>query len=97
MEDLAAALSRHLALPFPPAIEKGCSYGRVDPVMIDADIYGWAQAASARSLDHEEVTRLRQARADLAASLVALPDTAVGYYESLLGLADLALATVPDA
>ena len=53
VDDLALALSRHSDLPFPSEIEKGRDYGQVDPVMIDSDIYGWAQAAADGRLDKE--------------------------------------------
>lgn len=101
MEDLDEALSRHRALPFPSAVEKGRVYGRIEPVMIDADIYGWAETASTRrragrGLDHEEVVRLRSARADLAASMAEIPASAASYYESVLTLADLAITTVGE-
>jgi hypothetical protein len=49
--DLADELRRHMAESFPELVQKGEDYGEVDPVMIGADIYGWALelAGEARS------------------------------------------------
>ena len=101
VEDLDTALSEHRALPFPSAVEKGRVYGQIEPVSIDGDIFGLAEAASIRGradrrLDAEQVARLRKARADLTASLADLPAAAVGYFESVMRLADLALATAGE-
>jgi hypothetical protein len=78
-------------MPFPVSIEKGVDLGSVDPVMIGADIYGSAQRASKGRLDVDQRRRLEQARIDLAASLPAIPEDALDYYELLIRIADRAL------
>lgn len=84
---LAAELAEHLAEPFPTAVERGRDYGEVDPVLIDADIYGWA---SRDYLDEASRASLRQAADELARSLEAFPDEARSYYARLVRIAHLA-------
>lgn len=69
---------------------KGLGYGEVDPVMIGADIYGWASRAG--SLSELDRARLRQAAEELQRSLGAFPTDARPYYERILRIARLALA-----
>lgn len=40
MRPLRDLLDEYQAAEFPPEIEKGRDYGSIDPVMIDADIFG---------------------------------------------------------
>ncbi len=91
MDDFhAAELAEHMAAPFPASVEKGRDYGEVDPVLIDADIFGWA---SQGRLDHVQKRSLREAAAQLARSLDAFPADARSYYERLLRLARRAAAS----
>jgi len=71
-------------------VEKGLDCGEVDPVLIDADIYGWASRAG--SLSELDRSRLRQAADELDRSLGAFPMDARPYYERILRIARLALA-----
>ena len=71
-------------------MEKGLDCGEVDPVLIDADIYGWASRAG--SLSELDRSRLRQAADELDRSLGAFPMDARPYYERILRIARLALA-----
>lgn len=87
---LSDEMRRHLAEPFPDSIEKGLDYGEVDPVMIDADIFGWASRA--KSLSALDRQRLTQAKDELERSIHALPPEAQAYYERLVRIAGLALA-----
>lgn len=80
----------HLDEPFPDSIEKGADYGEVAPVMIGADILGWATRAS--QLSWPERSSLEQARAELARSIAFMPSEAQPYYERLVRIAELALA-----
>lgn len=80
--DLSDLMSRHLAAPFPDEVENGRDYGLVDTVMIGADIYGWALAASRQSLDADGRRLLSEARAELASSLSEVPAPARPYYGS---------------
>lgn len=92
---LATELSRHLADPFPASVEKGRDYGELEPVMIDADMYGWASAVSlGNALNDDQVRRFGSAREELAQSIGALPREAQPYYRRLLRIADLALQAV---
>lgn len=91
-ERLEELLSVHLADRFPESVVKGIDYGRVDPVMIGADVYGWAiRVARGGALSAVERERLITARDDLAASLATFPENARPYYETVLKLAEAAL------
>jgi hypothetical protein len=93
VNELADLLEQHLAVPFPDSVTKGIDYGQVDPVMIDADIYGWAsRVAAGAALSPLNTERLTNARDQLLGSLDAFPDQARPYYEHLVHIADLALA-----
>lgn len=85
----ATELTEHRAAPFPASVEKGRDYGEVDPVLIDADIFGWA---SQDRLDHVQKRSLREAVDQLTRSLDAFPADARPYYERLLRLAPRAAA-----
>ena len=85
----AAELAEHLASPFPTSVEKGEVYGEVEPVMIDADIFGWV---SHDRLDPLQKRAFREAADELARSLDALPADARPYFERLLRLARRAAA-----
>ncbi|MGH9159624.1 MAG: hypothetical protein ACRD2X_06520 [Vicinamibacteraceae bacterium] len=83
MKELQRLLAEHLAAPFPTNVEKGIDYGTVDPVMIDADIDGWASKVSkGEVLTSADRDRLRVARNDLAQSLASFPEAARPYYET---------------
>ncbi len=93
MADLDDLLVRHLSEPFPDAVEKGRDYGLVDPVMIGADIFGWAsRVARGDSLSADEVGRFGDAAAALERSITEFPPEARSYYALLVRIADLALA-----
>ncbi len=88
-ETLDSEMRRHRIDPFPDAIDKGLDYGEVDPVMIDADIVGWAsRAESLSALDRQ---RLAQAEEELERSIHVLPAEAQPYFERLVRIARLAL------
>jgi hypothetical protein len=90
--ELADELRRHMAEPFPESVAKGEDYGEVEPVMIGADIYGWALGVSkGSSLSALDRSRLQQAADDLERSLSAFPNDARPYYERVLRIAHLAL------
>ncbi len=89
---LTKLLREHMAMPFPVSVENGVSYGRVDPVMIDADVYGWAsQIEQGVALSAIDRGRLAAARDDLATSLDLFPVDARPYYDLVLTIADEAL------
>lgn len=93
MDTLQELIIKHRNMPFPRSVDKGVDYGAVDPVMIDADIYGWAlRLSGGAALSPHERAQLEAARADLAESLAFFPDDAQPYYETLLKLATAALA-----
>lgn len=92
--ELTSLLRSHFDAPFPTSVIKGEEYGRVDPVMIDADVYGWATRASGHSIDAQESERFRRAADDLAMSLCSFPKDARLYFTRLLLLAEVALATL---
>ena len=92
MDDLSALLRNHIATPFPASVTKGIDYGSVDPVMIGADIYGWAKRVEqGEALTNDERSRLASARDDLAASIDEFPPDARPYYVVVLDIADAAL------
>lgn len=87
-------LREHLADPFLPSITKGEDYGEIEPVMIDADIYGWAsRVAKGGRLGVVERPGLTQARDSLVRSLHEIPPEARSYYERLVAIADEAIAS----
>ena len=93
MADLAAMLERHRNAPFPASVVKGEDYGDVEPVMIDADIFGWALSVAAGGvLSRDDRRRLQSAHDDLLRSLDAFPDDARPYYARLVEIASAALA-----
>lgn len=90
MEDaLAAELALHLSEPFPASVEKGTVYGAVEPVMVDADIYGWASRGSLGPIERRS---LREAADQLARSLDDLPPDALPYFQRLVRIARMAAA-----
>ena len=79
-------------MPFPASVEKGVDYGLVDPVMIGADIYGWATRIEGGTvLNPVDRDRLAAARDGLLASLPEFPADARPYYELVLNIANEAL------
>lgn len=91
--DLSSLLSEHLAEPFPEQMTKGIDYGEVDPVMIAADIYGYAVSVSrGQRLSRTDLEGLTNAKVGLRRSLKFFPRRALPYYERLLRIAELALA-----
>jgi hypothetical protein len=92
MADLDELMAEHMHMPFPPNVVKGLDYGEVDPVMIGADIYGWAIKTCDGRLSPIDRDRLVQARDELARSLDAFPAEARPYYEKVLEMAVAALA-----
>lgn len=92
MRDLSDLLEEHRDAPFPDEVEKGRTYGVIDPVMIDADIFGWVSSyASGRQLDTDARRGLEQARLQLGGSWNDLPVASLPYYARLLRLADVAV------
>jgi hypothetical protein len=90
-DHLVEEMRHHVAEPFPDSVEKGLDYrGGVEPVMIGADIYGWATRAG--SLSDLDRLRLAQATDELERSIGAFPPSARPYYERLLGIARRTLA-----
>ena len=86
-------MSAHLDDPFPSSIVKGTSYEPVDPVLVDADVYGWAlRVERHEALGADEREQLVELRNELAASMEAFPSDARPYFERLLQLADETLA-----
>ena len=90
-DDLAEEVRLHKAEPSPDSVENELEYGEVLVPMIDADIYGWATRAG--SLSGEDRARLAQATDDLQRSIDAFPPDARPYYERILRIARLTLAT----
>ncbi|MCP4963591.1 MAG: hypothetical protein GY925_30520 [Actinomycetia bacterium] len=92
MRDLSDLLEEHRDAYFPAETEKGRDYGMIDPVMIDADIFGWASScASELQLDTDARRGLEQVRLELGESWNDLPVAALPYYARLLRLADAAV------
>lgn len=95
---LQQLMDEHLAAPFPESVEKGVSYGPVEPVLIGADILGWARrVAGGTRLSPAERTKLDGLRRDLVGALDMFPEQARTYYEDLVTLAVEALAVHADS
>ncbi|MEZ5372414.1 MAG: hypothetical protein R2704_06690 [Microthrixaceae bacterium] len=92
MDDFVQVLNRHRSSPFPASIEKGTDYGEVDPVMIDADLFGWSMGiANGAPRDRSVGERLKRSRDELKRSIPLIPPDARDYFERLIRIADLAL------
>ena len=86
-------LDDYLNTSFPDSVVKGTDYGEVDPVMIGADIYGWAsQVAKGQPLEDRERRSLAQLRDSLERSLGSFPPPARPYFETVLEIATAALS-----
>lgn len=90
--DLATEMRAHRAERFPASIRKGEDYGEVDPVMISADVFGWALGVS-RGIPLSVASRLnlRRAADRLEHSMTAFPTDARPYFERVRRLARLTL------
>ncbi len=89
---LAHLVEEHRRSPFPDSVERGVDYGLIDPVMSDADVFGWASTVAAgTALDTESHSGLARLATDMLASLPLIPLGARPYFERLLALAVLAL------
>ncbi len=92
MRDLADLLEEHVSTPFPAEIEKGRDYGMVDPVMIDAEMFGWASSYTPGfQLNTDAHRSLERVRLELGESWGALPAAARPYFARLLRIADAAI------
>jgi len=91
-DSLQQLMQQHISTPFPASITKGDSYGEVEPVMVGADVYGWALGvARGTPLDDAQRRRLEDTHGALLRSMPSFPDAAQPYYELL---AQLAVATL---
>ena len=92
VDELGDLLREHTEMPFPASVTKGVDYGLVDPVMIGADIFGWASRIEGGNvLNPADRDRLAAARDELLASLGEFPADARPYYELVLRIANQAL------
>jgi len=92
LDTLESLLAQHLAEPFPDAAVKGLDYGKVDAVMIGADVYGWSSRVErGEVLSDLERRSFEDAATDLSESILLFPDAARPYYELLLRIARAAL------
>ncbi len=90
---LSRLIDEHRAAPFPESVEKGIGYGEVEPVLVGADIYGWAiRVAAGEMLDRAARLALGDARNELRRSLQEFPVDARPYYQTLIALASAALS-----
>lgn len=93
---LAQLMTEHMAMEFPSAIDKGLDYGEIDPVMIGADIYGWALGVSKGTpLNAVDRRRLQAAYGELIRSIDEIPAPARPYFEHLARLAEATLDHEP--
>lgn len=92
LDVLKKLLAKHRAEPFPNSVEKGLDYGKVDPVLIDADLFGWATRVDREEVLSElEQQRFERTATGLAEAIAAFPLAARPYFELLLEIATLAL------
>ncbi|MCP3976541.1 MAG: hypothetical protein GY720_18795 [bacterium] len=90
---LPRLIDEHRAGPFPESIEKGINYGEIEPVLVGADIYGWAiRVAAGEMLDRAGRLALGDTRNELRRSLQEFPVDARPYYQTLVELASAALS-----
>ena len=92
VRSIAELLEEHRDAHFPAEIENAREYGVIDPVMIDADIFGWVSSyASGVELDTDARRGLEHARLKLGESWSELPAASHPYFARLLRLADVAI------
>lgn len=88
---LRAALREHFTATWPESVERGVEIHGVEPVMADADIYGWAVASLHGDLTQGDRARLLSVADQVEGMLPALPENARGYFERLVNLARIAV------
>jgi hypothetical protein len=93
---LTELLAEHRLAYFPQSVVEDGSYGEVDPVKIDADIYGWARLAVDGRLAGTDRASLAAALGGLRASLESFPTVARPYYERLVQIGEAALGDDSD-
>ncbi|MCP3877271.1 MAG: hypothetical protein GY701_02585 [Sulfitobacter sp.] len=90
---LVRAMDLHRRSAFPSSVEKGLDYGEVEPVMVGADIYGWAvQVAAGSELSESDSLRLAELQDQLRRSLSAFPEDAFLYFRGIGELASAVLS-----
>jgi hypothetical protein len=90
-DNLRDLLDAHRRKPFPEDVHKGTTYGEVDPVRIDADLYGWcARIEGGETFHPDERRQFETAFSELANSLSAFPESARPYFEGILRFASVA-------
>jgi hypothetical protein len=92
-DSLDVEMRLHLTDPFPESVHTGVDYGDVEPVLIGADIYGWALMVKEGRLSDVDRARLESAADELERSLGAFPADALPYYERVLRIAKFALSS----
>lgn len=89
--ECAAVMDQHLSAPWPESLERGDEIGGLDLAMVDADISGWAMRAG--SLTHDDRRALGDTCESLEDVLPLLPVEARAYFERLIQLGQMTLAT----
>lgn len=77
----------HFQSPWPESVERGIEVSGVDPVMADADIYGWSVSSLHGDLTDDDRARLSSLADDVQRIVPTMPESARGYFERLVALA----------
>ena len=88
---LRRLLHAHFKEPWPESVERGDDFGEIDPVMADADIYGWAVASLRGWLTDVDRLQLSAVADQVERTIPVLPKNSRSYFERLLRLARTAV------
>jgi hypothetical protein len=94
-DHLADLLAEQLQEPWPADLEKGESYGTIEPVMAQADVFGWSLAALHGALSNSDRKSLSEYADEIEASLKYLPPVGRTSFELVVELARTAVKFRP--
>ncbi|PRY69347.1 hypothetical protein B0I08_10219 [Glaciihabitans tibetensis] len=77
--------------PWPESVERSADYGEIDPVMADADVYGWAVASLRGRLTDVDRLQLSALADQVERAIPVFPQHGRPYFDRLLGLARAAV------
>jgi hypothetical protein len=95
-DQLADLLVEHLIEPWPSDVPRGESFGSIEPVMAQADVFGWSLAALHGALSDTDRARLSSYADEIEASLGYLAPIGRTSFELLVELARAAVKFRPN-
>jgi hypothetical protein len=95
-DHLADLLVEHLSEPWPSDVPRGESFGSIEPVMAQADVFGWSLAALHGALSDTDRASLSEYADDIEASLGYLAPIGRTSFELVVELARAAVKFRPN-